>query len=216
MASLISLCNEALALVNRSEISNLSSGDSREVILCKLLIPRSLAAAFAAYPWQFAIAYSSEQFTADHANDPDKPPDWKWQDEYICRYEWLLPLSCMRLCNVFKYDWTPLRASINSQSPEFIYARSSRLIDAQRNSHSVWSNLDKIKFSYVEYSEDPQYWPPYFCDYIVMDMAWRMAKYLADNTQYAMLLTQQRRESLAIAKAEDAQQQYFRSYIRGK
>jgi hypothetical protein len=210
--TLISLCNEALVLVNKSEISNINSNDSRESILCKLLLPRSLMSAFAAYPWQFAIAYYSSIFTADHANDPDHDPDWKWQYKYICRYEWLLPEDCVRLVNVFNDDWTPIHGAINSKTPEFVYARSSELIDPSKNSHSVWSNLEKIKFSYVQYSENPKLWPPYFCDFVVIDLAWRMSKYLVDSTQYGMLVSQQRQQILSIAKSEDAQQQYFRNY----
>ncbi|MDR0556224.1 MAG: hypothetical protein LBG20_04470 [Holosporaceae bacterium] len=210
--SLISLCNEALLLVNKAEISDLFSTDqSMAAKACKLLLPRTLMAIFSSYPWMFATTYLLVDPTVDHQNDSDDP-DWNYRKKYPYRYEWLLPEDCARFITAFREDWIPIRASQAEQASPVAYASSSKVLDSKSSSSSIWSNYSAIAYSYVRYNEDPEHWPAYFCDAVVLDLALRLSKYFVDSLQYTSMLLPQLRNQLEMAKAEDAQQQYFSSY----
>lgn len=202
MANQVEICNAALSQLGAdSNITSLDPPDGSQY--------SEQCAAY--YP--MALKYLLEQFNWSFAQTRYKPAKYVEldQDKYAWRYGYSMPNDCLRVVGVYAEGGQPWQATL----PYEIEYRD------EEDTVFVLTNVRDVILVYTKYFDNPQRFPMYFTQALVMQLASYLAGALV-KTQYADKYLKYAAEALSSAKTLDAKKsahrhpRYLASQLRAR
>lgn len=190
MANKIEICNAALSQLGAdSNITSLDPPDGSQY--------SEQCAAY--YP--MALKYLLEQFNWSFAQTRYAPPKYVELDRAVFpwRYGYSLPNDCLRVVGVYARGGEPWQSTL----PYELAYRS------EEDTVQVLSNVKNAVIVYTMYTDNPQRFPMYFTQALVMQIASYLAGALV-KTQHADKYLKYAADALSNAKTLDAKKSAHR------
>ena len=183
MASVVDICNMALARIGHSFISTLSE-NTKPAQLCNLFYPLSRDAMLRDHTWNFAVSRSTLAASVT-------APNHEWD------YKFALPSNCLK---VIRTDLDDLGGEIVNAYP---YSSVTPYVIEGR---FLLSNEGEVSIEYIAQITDPTQFDSLFVDCLSQRLAAELAMPLADNASLAQAMWQVYASKIREARATDAQE----------
>lgn len=202
MANQVEICNAALSQLGAdSNITSLDPPDGSQYSeQCAAYYPMALKYLLEQFNWSFAqTRYSPPKYSE---LDPDRYP-WK--------FGYSLPNDCLRVVGVYAKGGIPWQKTL----PYEIEYRD------EEDTLMILTNVKEALIVYTRYFDNPQRFPMYFTQALIMQLAVYLAGALV-KTQYSDKYLKYAAEALSDAKTKDAQKsahrhpKYLASQLRAR
>jgi hypothetical protein len=176
-ASWTQICNRALGRLGALSISDLSEG-TQNAAYCGRFLPEAVEHVLGQYDFKFA----RRRF---RLSPEAAEPLFGWRSSFP------LPVSCVRLVNVFDGG-----------------SRSGSAIPYQVENGRILADTGALDIVYIERPDNPNFLPQSVRKAVSTHLAYLLSTALTSNEQLIALVSQEAAATLELAKREDAQLGY--------